>query len=360
MKLVKQLFPLITCMMFLLVIAINKEGKVLNYPVEDMFNKSRNEQADSWLTNDGYNVISTHNIAKDIFGFAGNIPLHVYIKDNTIEKVEIQKNSETPEFLSSVVEKGLLNNWKGLTPEEASAKKVDAVTGATLSSSAIIESMDRAVKYASDNSLTVKKTSRFKWNDIKFLCVLSVVIAAMILPLFYKNKRYRTVQLFINMVVLGFWSGSFISLSLLVNFFANGINIWVSVIPVLLLISAFIYPLTGKKSHYCTWICPMGSCQELLGKSVSYKIKLKPQTIKYLDLFREILWLVIMGSMWAAIGFKLMNYELFSAFLFNQASWPIIIAAILVALMSCFIQRPYCRFVCPTGTLLKYSQKTGK
>ena len=132
MKLVKQLFPLITCMMFLLVIAINKEGKVLNYPVEDMFNKSRNEQADSWLTNDGYNVISTHNIAKDIFGFAGNIPLHVYIKDNKIEKVEIQKNSETPEFLSSVVEKGLLNNWKGLTPEEASAKKVDAVTGATL------------------------------------------------------------------------------------------------------------------------------------------------------------------------------------------------------------------------------------
>ena len=217
--------------------------------------------------------------------------------------------------------------------------------------------MNRALQYATNNTFKAGGT-KIKWGDIKFWVVLVVVIGAMILPIFYKNKKYRTVQLFLNMIILGFWSGSFISLSLLVNVSSNGLNIWLSIIPVLLLISAFIYPLFGKKSHYCTWVCPMGSCQELLGKTTSFKIKLSQKQIKYLDYFREGLWFLIMGVMLADIAFKVLDYELFSAFLFTTASLPIIIGAVIFAILSCFIQRPYCRFVCPTGSLLKFTQTT--
>lgn len=357
MNLLKQFLQLITYILLLLVVAINKEGRVFNYSVDELYSKEQKEQVDNWSTDDGYNVISTQNIAKDIFGYAGNIPLHIYMKERIIEKIEIQQNSESPDFLASVINSGLLMAWNGLTLEEAINKKVDATTGATLSSSAIIESVNRALLYAT-NSTLANNTSKFKWSDIRFWVVLIVVIGAMVLPLFYKNKRYRTIQLFMNIVILGFWSGSFISLSLLVNFFSNGLNIWISIIPVLLLISAFIYPLFGKKSHYCTWICPMGSCQELLGKTTYYKIKLSQKQIKYLDNFREGLWFMIIGIMLAGISFKALDYELFSAFLFTQASLPIIIAAIVFSILSCFIQRPYCRFVCPTGSLLKFTQQT--
>ena len=356
MKLTKHLFQLLTCFLLLLVVAINKEKKVFNTSVNEIFSNNKEEQVDSWSTDDGYHVISTYNIAKDIFGYAGNVPLHIYIKEDKIEKIEVQKNSESPEFFFTVIEKGLLSSWSGLTLKEAAEKKVDAVSGATMSSSAIIESVDRAIQYSLNDTL-VNETSKFKWNDIKFWIVLFVVLSAMTLPLFYKNKKYRTIQLGLNVIILGFWSGSFISLPLLVNFFSNGINIWISIIPVLLLVSAFVFPLFGKKSHYCTWVCPMGSCQELLGKAIPYKIKLKPGLIKYLDYFRESLWLIIMAIMWTGVSFSLMNYEIFSAFLFYQASLPILIGGIVFAILSCFIQRPYCRFVCPTGSLLKFSQQ---
>ena len=128
MNLLKQFLQLITCILLMLVIAINKEGRLFNHSVDELFFKSQKEQADNWTTDDGYSVISTHNIGKDIFGYAGNIPLHVYMKNDIIEKVEIQQNSETPDFLTSVINSGLLTTWNGLTVTEAINKDVDAIS----------------------------------------------------------------------------------------------------------------------------------------------------------------------------------------------------------------------------------------
>ena len=353
----KRFLQLITCILLLMVVAINKEGRVFNRPVDELFKKEQKEQADEWVTADGTRVISTRTMGKGIFGYAGNTPVQISLKDGRIQKIELLQNSESPDFLASVLNSGLLTAWDGLTPAEAIALTVDATTGATLSSSAIIENVNHALRYATDTA-PAGSASSFKWHDLRFWAVLVLVTGAMVLPLFYKNKRYRMVQLVLNVVVLGFWSGSFISLSLLVNFFSNGLNIWLSVVPVLLLITAFIYPLFGKKNHYCTWVCPMGSCQELLGKTNFYKLKLTQKQLKYLDYFREGLWFLIMGVMWAGIGFEVLDYELFTAFLFTSASVPIIIGAVIFALLSCVVQRPYCRFVCPTGSLLKFTQQT--
>ncbi|MGL5272598.1 MAG: 4Fe-4S binding protein, partial [Phocaeicola sp.] len=158
--------------------------------------------------------------------------------------------------------------------------------------------------------------------------------------------------------VLGFWSGSFISLSLLVNILANGVNYWLFIIPFLLIVTAFIYPLFGKKNHYCTWICPLGACQELLNKSVPYKISISNRVLKYLDYFREGLFIFLLTIMWLGVGFEAMDYELFSVFLFQSASSYLLIAGAVFAVLSCFVQRPYCRFVCPTGSLFKFSERS--
>lgn len=106
------------------------------------------------------------------------------------------------------------------------------------------------------------------------------------------------------------------------------------------------------------WICPMGSCQELIGKAIPYKLRISQATVHRLTVFREILWIVIMALMWLGVGFELLDYELFSAFLFRQASVPIIVTALLFAALSSIIQRPYCRFVCPTGSVIKFVQQT--
>ena len=355
MKLFQQIIQLMTCVLFLAAIAINKEHKSFGYSFSK--NKSiETKVADKWETENGFLVISTANIAKEIWGFGGNIPLHIYLKDGKVVKVDALKKSESPDFFNSVLKSGLLEQWDGLSPHEAVNKKVDAVSGATMSSTAIIQSMKKAMEYLDTNSIDYSQTPI--QVDFRLVCVIIVILCGTIIPFFGKNRIVRTIQLCMNVIVLGFWSGSFLSLSLFVNFLSNGINVWHSIIPITLLIVAFIMPLFGKKSHYCTWICPMGSCQEIVGKIVPYKIKMKANTIQTLDNFREHLWVIIMLVMWLGVGFELLDYELFSAFIFKQISIPLLIVFGIFIILSSIIQRPYCRFICPTGSILKYCQST--
>ncbi|MCI7310122.1 MAG: 4Fe-4S binding protein, partial [Prevotella sp.] len=41
------------------------------------------------------------------------------------------------------------------------------------------------------------------------------------------------------------------------------------------------------------------------------------------------------------------------AFVFQAAGWVVLVFAALFMVLAIFVPRPYCRFVCPTGTLFK-------
>ena len=230
--------------------------------------------------------------------------------------------------------------------------KVDGVTGATYSSNAIIGNMKAGLQYAAKN---VKETSFLDRLDLRAKTIIGfiVVLMAAIIPLFVKNKRYRVFQLLLNFVVLGLWGGTFISWSVLVGFMSGGMNVWISLIPIIMLITAFIYPLFGKKNYYCTHVCPLGSIQELAGMTNHNKLKMSKQTVQYLEHFRKLLFWVLMVLMLAGVWSQWMDYELFVAFIFKSAAWVIILIAVVFILLSFFVPRPYCRFVCPMGSLLK-------
>lgn len=122
MKILKQIIQLLTCCLLLMAIAINKNQKILGTPLENASSTGTKVPNDEWKTDNGYRVITTKNIAKDIWGYGGNVPLLVYLKDNKISRIEIQPNSESPEFLSSIIENGLLSTWNNLSPEDAASK----------------------------------------------------------------------------------------------------------------------------------------------------------------------------------------------------------------------------------------------
>lgn len=350
---IRQIVSLLTCCLMLMAVAINKNQKLFGHEL-----KREARPVDViQVKNDGTTVISTKEIGKDIMGFGGDTPLEIYLKDGIITNIKPLENTESQEFFNKVTESDLFSKWIGVTPEEALQAKVDAVSGATLSSRAVIATMKRGLQYATQTNIH-KTTDYTDLFSLKSLFVIIIILSGTFLPSIIRFKHYRTIQLSLNVIVLGFWSGSFISYSLLVNFFSNGINIWESMIAVLLLSVGFIMPLFGKKSHYCTWLCPMGAFQELAGKSTKYKIHITPKQIKYLNYFREGLWCVLMLLMWSGVFFDWMDYELFTAFLFLQAYPLIIIITVVFLLLSIVINRPYCRFVCPTGNLLRLSQNS--
>ena len=188
----------------------------------------------------------------------------------------------------------------------------------------------------------------------KTIACIIVILGGALLPLWFKGKGFRLLQLLLNVAVLGCWCGTFVSYSLLANYLSNGVVNWISAIAALLfIVVALIFPLFGRSRHYCMWLCPLGSAQELLGKIVKKKPKLSPKTLKTLSLVRWSLWSLLMLLMMTGIWAEWMDYELFSIFIFHQASWLVVVLSIIFAVLSFFVQRPYCRFLCPTGCLLQ-------
>ena len=91
-------------------------------------------------------VINTTELGKNIEGYQGTTPLKVYIKKGKVEKIEFLKSTETPKYYAKV-KKALLEKWNGLKVKEARQQQVDAVTGATFSSEAVIKNVQLALDY---------------------------------------------------------------------------------------------------------------------------------------------------------------------------------------------------------------------
>jgi uncharacterized protein with FMN-binding domain len=105
--------------------------------------------ADETMTKEnGMTVINTTTLGKDVQGFLGTTPLKIYIQKNKVVKIEALKNQETPKYFVKV-KKNLLDKWNGKKVKEAKNMQVDAVTGATYSSNAIIENVKLGLEYYS-------------------------------------------------------------------------------------------------------------------------------------------------------------------------------------------------------------------
>jgi len=94
-------------------------------------------------------VINTEKIGKEVMGYAGTTPLEIHVKDGKIEKIVALPNSETPGFFQLVLDSPLFSSLVGKTIEEASEVQLDAVSGATWSSKAVIENIRLGIKEAS-------------------------------------------------------------------------------------------------------------------------------------------------------------------------------------------------------------------
>ena len=71
-------------------------------------------------------------------GYNGNTPLIIALDaEGRIKQVVVLPNHETPRFAERVESSGLYKSWDGLTVEEALAKPVDAISGATYTSNGV-------------------------------------------------------------------------------------------------------------------------------------------------------------------------------------------------------------------------------
>ena len=101
---------------------------------------------DTMTKENGVYIINTTELGKNIEGYNGPTPLKVYINKNKVEKIEFLKSMESPKYYAKV-KKALIDKWNNLKVNDAKKLQVDAVTGATYSSEAVIKNVQLALDY---------------------------------------------------------------------------------------------------------------------------------------------------------------------------------------------------------------------
>ena len=354
-----RLLSLVVVMLVLSAAAILRDGRIFGHDLRQTHAAvvSVAQGSDTLSVQpDGTFVVNTRVLAKDVQGYGGPVPLKIHIdKDGRLTAIEAEPNAESPSFFDRAKE--LFSRWQGKTIDEAMAEDVDAVSGATFSSKAIIRNVQRGLAYAKQRSQWGEDGSvgALETSAPPIVALIAVLLGAVV-PLFTNNRRLHLVQLVVNVVVLGLWTGTFVSYTLFLRLFAGGVSlsaIGTLAAPLLMLIVALLYPLAGRSGHYCAHVCPFGSAQELAGKLSRRKLRITPRVLRVLTALRNLLWGVLMALLLTGTCTAWIDYELFTAFVYSSASVWVIVLAVLFLVLSVWVPRPYCRFVCPTGALMK-------
>jgi len=289
-------------------------------------------------------------------GYGG--PIHVAVAvdgDGSVLGSTVIQHNETPSFYRRVLSRDFARRLSGKPysdPFEL-GQDLDAVTGASVTSRALAEAARKGARSVAGTQLG-RRVPEPQPHAVRF-GVPEVTVLALYLAAFLGARRgfpyaraLRWATLSTGLLVLGFWYNMPLTLSkvssLLLGFWPSWRTdlYWYLLIGGLLLLTA-----TGKKNLYCGWFCPFGAAQEGLaaigGASLSVP---RRQRLPLRWVQRGLAWLALM----LALGFRnpgVSSYEVFPT-LFSFTGSSVLFALLgIVLVMSLFVKRPWCRFLCP-------------
>ncbi|WP_136795221.1 4Fe-4S binding protein [Desulfosediminicola ganghwensis] len=276
--------------------------------------------------------------------------------DKQIRHTAILSSSDTRSYLEKITGLGVLQGF--IDKRIDHSPQVDAVSGATLSSAAVIRGIERAAQQIGSTEFGIRQVKKQAEpatpEKLKLAVICLFFVAAFIITTgkIKKKNRARAVLLSTSVVVLGFWLGAQYSLatvvSLLNGSWVKGMSSYAALLCLVLAILAF---LVTRKNLFCTYICPFGAIQEGLGKITGCSAPVQQK------------WMVWAGRSWvlmvlmAALYYKSPSYAMYEPFgkVFNFIGSGIIYSiTILVVLASLMFKRPWCHLFCPTSAIISY------
>jgi NosR/NirI family transcriptional regulator, nitrous oxide reductase regulator len=336
----------------------------LAFPVADQFTK---HSADTFLAlkNDiqiGYVTISEGH------GYGGPLKTATAIDEaGLIVGVSIVRQRETPSWFQKILDSEFTKSFVGkkVTDLFQIGNDVDAVSGATYTSRAIIKATQTASWNIARNELNlplpIQQTPDLQINLPEIVLVFLIMLWLVAKYKFsnYK-KQIRWFSLLVSLVVLGFIYDNPLTLAFINKMLMGYWPDWRNHLYWYILISfAIITFVWSSKNIYCHWICPFGAAQECINVLGGAKSR-NPHRfqVAFIWIQRSLAWVAIM----AALIFRnpgISSYEIFGNLFELRGSGYQFILLGIVMIGSVFIKRPWCRYLCPIAPIydfFKYSR----
>ena len=295
----------------------------------------------------------TSSMPPKVKGYGGEISAVAGIdKSGTITGIEIIKHNETPFYFGILEEAGLLKDIKGHRIENG-YKGLSIVSGATISSRALLKDIvGGAAKIAREElNLHVKLEEEGLKKEIIISILVFFVFVSGFTGVMKRKKIFVLLSSSGGIILIGFYMNSPFSLtdiSRMITFhFPSISNLSLLSIYILVILGSFM-----KKPLYCRCICPYGTLVDIAGMPGKNKKIESPSSARFAAFLREFIAIILL-SLFLITGASFFLYlEPFQWFFSFKGSTIMWIFAFSGILLSIFIKRFWCIFLCPTGGIL--------
>lgn len=268
---------------------------------------------------------------------------------------------ETSTILARVRRAGFPEALLGKTARDAFVvgDDVDAVTGATVSLSAVCAATRAAAREVAGVdlgwSIPAASPPRIEIGapEILLLLLFAVGLFGPLAPP-RARKILRGASLTTGLLFLGFLYNDPLTLADVNRLLLGYLPPWRTELGWYLLIGGTLgLALVRGHSPYCHWFCPFGAAQEGLGALGRAQPLPRRRRETYLWIQRGLAWLaILLGLLFANPA--LSSYEVFGGLfdLVGTAAQFTLLAIVLLAAL--FVRRPWCRLLCPLRPVTDY------
>ena len=307
-------------------------------------------------------VLSSMAAAPEIRGFAGPVNLLLAVnRGGTLTGVRYLESNETPSYIDGI--HAWLAGLTGLDLSKGSAAgRVDAMSGATVTSHASLVAIDtaarRGTQLAFGRPMPAPDVSD-RGLDIGFWATLTLLLA--FFPIYLSgSERARLGFQLAALAVLGLWLNTLVTEVDLVNLSlghaaspAENPQRWL-----LLGFVAFTGLFFGQV--WCGYVCPFGVLQELisrLGRRLGLRSYPDRRLERWLRWLKHLLLALMLIAVWTSGDSLWASFDPMQQIFTGRIGGWILVLALVVLLGSLIYVRFWCRYFCPVGALLSLTNK---
>ena len=289
-------------------------------------------------------------------GYAGPIELLVGVNlEGEIVGTSLIQQRESSGFFRLIENENLVGQFIGKSYNEnfQIGEGLDAISGATLSAEGVAGAAREALRLAARDGLSAplpaeKKSIQFGWPEISLLGLYAAGYLGHKIRKGNWKTRIRWGTLLSGMVILGFIYTAPFTIVQVIAFLSGYWPDWQNNLYWYLLLGGILFVTTvDAKNPYCSWFCPFGAFQEVVGKLTNAKVY-RPR--KWRDFFTWAQRGLAFTAVLFGLAFRKPGVASFEPFatLFDvkgtTLQWAFLIIVILASLV---MYRPFCNYLCP-------------